>query len=939
MPIKCEIGGTDVSTHFRRIDAAPTGPGAIGNGTLYLDQTGGGLDLRFGEEVKVWRTFNDAGAGVADHGRLFGGIVADRETSHVRNIKTWAIPCQSYNILQAKIVRDAAAAKEIALSAAAFDAQIAQLILIIQRNGGGSVAKTISTTQVANLDGSCPAVTLPPGKSLGWYLSFLCNAVHDRNPAVFPAHFIDTERTFGVGDVFGGATLHIYDASLTPAPLYAYHTDPTGAQRQMWDFVKRGLKGAAVVNRRQLKFREGEVVATYAETASGATYPNLWINHGLNSFLAIDAVDAGYWMAEPVDDGGIERWSNAESAIKADVQRTAYPRETVQFKVAEQLHPGDVITVINDLEGINQNMRVVEAKWNWQDDAVTPWVDITCGARLLRLGETGEGIPVPPTEGDVTPPAKPTWAGGTAWIIQNEQEPDNELITLEIQTTLAEPGDMSHYIWKYAFGADPTDDDYIPVRTEATVKNLVLEDSPERTPFSVYVSAYDTTGNFSGWSAEATLDTAPIRFYPAPPNMSFETADPIDPTRLYGWTPTANGTSEAKRYGLDRQDGHNCLRLKHDGSNTPSELSGLFPIVDDTPQTYYWTLYAKASLANDDITIRIRYYDEDGVETGDIAVGTGAQNLSTTWAPYEYTITSPGLGAKWAALYLAGGALGTNQFAYIDAMHFGLRLPDEAIGAGQVKAANIGAGAVLAANLGLDYLAVSANTTLDSTHFAVGVDASGAARTITLPAASGLERIYAVKKTDSSTNAVTIDGNASETIDGATTYLLLDQYDSIIIQADGTNWKVLSSHLRRPKYYDGTRWLSIEEKALPWTFRPSEFMGYTTSGIVDRQFFIPTGKTYYLTRLTLNPYVATTNNGSNYWTLALLKLSTGGDLVTGDTSGGGADTTLELTTITSFTGNPFTRASAEGFAMQYRTTGSPGPIYPVVDLWAREVLT
>lgn len=850
MPIKAFIGSTDVSDNLRRVDAAPTGPGAIGNGTIYLDQTGGGLDLRLWEEVKVHRTFNDAGAGVADHGRLFGGVVTDKEMSHVRNIKTWTITCSSYNILLAKIVRDAAAAKEIALSAAAFDAQIAQLILIIQRNGGGSVAKTISTTQVANLDGSCPAVTLPPGKSLGWYISFLCNAVHDRNPAVYPAFFMDTERTFGVGDVFGGATLHIYDASLFPAPLYEYHTDPTGAQRQMWDFVKRGLKGSGVTQRRQLTFREGEVVATYAETASGITYPFDWINHNLTPSTGALTADAGYAMAEPIDDSSIERWSNAESAIKADVQKTAYPRETVQFKVAEQLHPGDVITVINDLEGIDQDMRVVEAKLNWADDAVLPWTDITCGARLLRLGETGEGIPVAPTEGDVTPPGKPTWAGGTAWIIQNEQEPDNELITLEIQATLAEPGDMSHYIWKYAFGADPTDDDYITVRTEAAVKNLVLEDSPERTPFSVYVSAYDTTGNFSGWSAEATLDTAPIRFFPAPPNMSFETADPIDSTKLYGWTHLALGTSEAKRYGLDRQDGHNCLRLKHDGSNTPYVLSGLFPIVDDTPQTYYWTLYAKASLANDDLTTRIRYYDEDGVETGDIAVGTGAQNLSTTWAPYEFTITSPGLGAKWAALYLAGGALGTNQFAYIDAMHFGLRLPDEIEGAG----------------------------------------AGSAWPDATAP--EWFERFF--RNTDTGQ----------------------------------IGWS------------DGTYWLG-PEFVMPWSYRAGEFMPFTAGAApqIIGQYLIPTGKTFWAVRLEISTHPNTTNNGSNYWGIALLKASDASDIVNSSTAAHSAGTWTEHTLITSFTGNPFTRASVMGWAIEVRKTGSPVSIYAEAFLWVREVLT
>lgn len=72
------------------------------------------------------------------------------------------------------------------------------------------------------------------------------------------------------------------------------------------------------------------------------------------------------------------------------------------------------------------------------------------------------------------------------------------------------------------------------------------------------------------------------------------------------------------------------------------------------------------------------------------------------------------------------------------------------------------------------------------------VDASGGARTITLPAVSGISgRIYFIKKTDSSSNAVTIDGNVSETIDGATTQDLLNQFDALTVVTDGTEWFIV----------------------------------------------------------------------------------------------------------------------------------------------------
>lgn len=72
------------------------------------------------------------------------------------------------------------------------------------------------------------------------------------------------------------------------------------------------------------------------------------------------------------------------------------------------------------------------------------------------------------------------------------------------------------------------------------------------------------------------------------------------------------------------------------------------------------------------------------------------------------------------------------------------------------------------------------------------VDASGANRTITLPAATGRSGFkIIVKKADSSTNTVIIDGNASETLDGATTKVLRIQYQTVALVCDGTGWQIM----------------------------------------------------------------------------------------------------------------------------------------------------
>ncbi|MGE0463900.1 MAG: hypothetical protein AB7Q16_21245 [Vicinamibacterales bacterium] len=72
--------------------------------------------------------------------------------------------------------------------------------------------------------------------------------------------------------------------------------------------------------------------------------------------------------------------------------------------------------------------------------------------------------------------------------------------------------------------------------------------------------------------------------------------------------------------------------------------------------------------------------------------------------------------------------------------------------------------------------------------------ASGGAFTVTLPPASGnAGQIVTVKKTDSSANAVTVDGNASETIDGVASVLLYGQHDVAMLLCDGTGWRILDS--------------------------------------------------------------------------------------------------------------------------------------------------
>lgn len=109
-----------------------------------------------------------------------------------------------------------------------------------------------------------------------------------------------------------------------------------------------------------------------------------------------------------------------------------------------------------------------------------------------------------------------------------------------------------------------------------------------------------------------------------------------------------------------------------------------------------------------------------------------------------------------------------------------------------VRSATAHSALQVAGSLAAVLTALSANTTLSDVHYAVTVDASGGAKTITLPTAVGITgRMYVIKKIDSSSNAVTVDANGSQTIDGALTVDLASQYEAMTIISDGANWLIL----------------------------------------------------------------------------------------------------------------------------------------------------
>jgi hypothetical protein len=87
----------------------------------------------------------------------------------------------------------------------------------------------------------------------------------------------------------------------------------------------------------------------------------------------------------------------------------------------------------------------------------------------------------------------------------------------------------------------------------------------------------------------------------------------------------------------------------------------------------------------------------------------------------------------------------------------------------------------------------SANYSADILDDVINMSASGGARTVTLPVPRP-NSSYTVVKTDSSTNAVTVSvAGSGNTINGASSFILTRQHQSIVVQADSaSNYRVVS---------------------------------------------------------------------------------------------------------------------------------------------------
>lgn len=90
-------------------------------------------------------------------------------------------------------------------------------------------------------------------------------------------------------------------------------------------------------------------------------------------------------------------------------------------------------------------------------------------------------------------------------------------------------------------------------------------------------------------------------------------------------------------------------------------------------------------------------------------------------------------------------------------------------------------------------VAVAADYRASANDQIIGVTSTASARTVTLPSASGIPGRMIVVKDESgacSSHNITIATVASQTIDGSSTFVMSNDYESILLYSDGKNWMV-----------------------------------------------------------------------------------------------------------------------------------------------------
>jgi len=239
-------------------------------------------------------------------------------------------------------------------------------------------------------------------------------------------------------------------------------------------------------------------------------------------------------------------------------------------------------------------------------------------------------------------------------------------------------------------------------------------------------------------------------------------------------------------------------------------------------------------------------YIDDNLNDGSTSIATLVGNLddnTNSFATAMITIHEGGNGGATAFFKVTGAVtdLTTHSSVVVQYLgHSGTFVDGDVIGMQFSFAGTDGS----AGDVFKGVIAKTANYTIvgGDDDYVLTMDASGGARTFALTAAATLGDGFVVtlKKIDSSSNTLVIDGNSSETIDGELTVTLSTQYETTTLICDGSNWHtVLSStpggSVTVDNYEDSTDYTSGTTTALTLSVSPASENSITVtfSGVMQ----------------------------------------------------------------------------------------------------------
>lgn len=213
----------------------------------------------------------------------------------------------------------------------------------------------------------------------------------------------------------------------------------------------------------------------------------------------------------------------------------------------------------------------------------------------------------------------------------------------------------------------------------------------------------------------------------------------------------------------------------------------LIPDTDTTPDS--WTSAEFGSSASN-LTVDMFSGDSSTVAFT-LSVTVGSENNTFVYINGVYQQKSEYSISGTTLTFGSAPPTGSNNIEVISGTLLSIGTPSD----GTVTKAKMASGAT--ANLTVT--SKTANYTVLTTDQVNFGDATSGAFTYTLPTAvgnSGLELFF--KKTDSSTNAITLDGNGSETIDGALTIKLHTKNQFVKLVSNNSNWLIVQKWNQTP---------------------------------------------------------------------------------------------------------------------------------------------